>query len=58
MSDAEVQKILAHRGRQRAFILHSQYEAVSDLHNKKLISEYILIMLTGALDDLARLQGA
>ncbi len=58
ISDAEVQKILAHRGDKETFILHSQYEVVSDLHNKKLISEYILIMLTGALDDLARLQGA
>ena len=58
LSDAEVQKVLAHRGDKEAFILHWQYEAVSDLHNKKLISEYILIVLTGALDDLARLQGA
>ena len=53
-----MQKIIAHRGDKEAFILHWQYEAVSDLHNKKLISEYILIVLTGALDDLARLQGA
>ena len=29
-----------------------------DLHNNKLISEFILIVLTGALDELARLQGA
>ena len=27
------------------------------MHDKKLINEFILIVLTGALDDLARLQG-
>jgi putative membrane protein len=39
-------------------LLRWQYEAVSDLYNKKFISEYILIVLTNALDELARLQGA
>jgi putative membrane protein len=58
LSDAELQKVIAHRGDKEALILHWQYDAVSDLHNKKLISEFILIKLTGALDDLARLQGA
>lgn len=58
LSDAELQKVIAHRGDKEALILHLQYEAVSDLHNKKLISEFILIVLTSALDDLARSQGA
>jgi ion channel-forming bestrophin family protein len=58
LSDVELQKVIAHRGDKEAFILHWQYEAVRDLHDKKLISEFILIMLTGALDELARLQGA
>ncbi len=58
LSDAEFQTIIAHRGDKEAAILHLQYESVSDLCNKKLISEYILIVLTNALDDLARLQGA
>jgi ion channel-forming bestrophin family protein len=58
LSAAELQKVIAHRGDKEALILHLQYEAVSDLHNKKLISEFILIVLTGALDDLARSQGA
>ena len=57
LPDAELQKVIAHRGDKEAFILHWQYEAVSDLYNKKLISEYILVVLTSALDDLARLQG-
>ena len=48
---------MTHRGDKEALILRWQYEAVRDLHNKKLISEYILIVLTAALDDLARLQG-
>ena len=58
LSDAEVQKILAHRGDKEALILHGQYEVIRDLHKKQLISEYILITLTDALGELARLQGA
>jgi putative membrane protein len=57
LSDAELQKVIAHRGDKEALILHWQYDAINDMHNKKLISEYILIVLTGALDDLARVQG-
>jgi putative membrane protein len=58
LSDAELQKIIAHQGDKEAFILRWQYEALRDLFNKKLISEYILIVLTSELDELARLQGA
>jgi putative membrane protein len=58
LSDAELQKVMAHRGDKEALILHWQYDAITELFNKKLISEFILIVLTGTLDDLARLQGA
>ena len=58
LSDAELQKFMAHRGDKEALILHWQYQAVSDLQRKGRISEYILLVLTGALDELARLQGA
>jgi ion channel-forming bestrophin family protein len=58
LSDAQLQQVPAHRGDKEALILHWQYEAIGDLHNNKLISEFILIALTSALDDLARLQGA
>jgi putative membrane protein len=58
LSDAELEKVLAHRGDKEALILHWQYGAISDLHNRNLISEYILIILTNAIDDLVRLQGA
>jgi ion channel-forming bestrophin family protein len=58
LPDAELQKVMAHRGDREAFILRGQYEAISDLHRKKLISEVILTVLIAALDDLARLQGA
>lgn len=57
LSDAEVQKVMTHRGDKEALILHLQYDAVNDLYNKKLISEYMMFVLTAALDDLARLQG-
>jgi putative membrane protein len=58
LSDAELQKFMTHRGDKEALILHWQYEAIRDLYNKKLISEFIWTVLTVALDDLARLQGA
>lgn len=57
LSDAELQKVLAHQGDKEAVLLHWQYDAVRDLHHQNFISEHILIVLTGALDDLARLQG-
>jgi putative membrane protein len=57
LSDAELQKVMAHRGDKEALILHWQYEAISDLRNKNLISEYIFTALTAALDELVRLQG-
>ena len=57
LSDAELQKVMAHRGDKEILILRWQYESISDLHHKKLISDRILVMLAGALDDLARLQG-
>ena len=58
LSDAELQKIMAHRGDKEALILNLQYEAMNDMHRNKLVSEYFLMMLTSALDELARLQGA
>ena len=58
LSDAEFQKVLVHRGDKETFILRLQYEALGDLHHKKLISESMLVMLATALDDLARSQGA
>jgi putative membrane protein len=58
LSDAELQKFMMHRGDKEALILHWQYEAIRDLYNKSNISEYMFTVLTVALDDLARLQGA
>ena len=57
LPDADVQKVMMHRGDKEALILHWQYEAIRDLRSKNLISEYILLVLAAALDDLARLQG-
>ena len=58
LSDVEVQKFMTHQGDKEGLILHWQYEAIRELHTKNLISEYILTVLTAALDDLVRLQGA
>jgi putative membrane protein len=58
LSDADLQKVLMHRGDKEALILHWQYAALSDLYNRKLISEFTLTTLISVLDDLARLQGA
>lgn len=58
LSDAELQKVLGHRGDKEALILHWQYDVIRELRKKELISEYIMIVLMNALDDLARAQGA
>ncbi len=58
LADAELQKFTVHRGDRESLILRWQYEAVTDLRNKQLISEYVLLVLTAALDELARSQGA
>jgi putative membrane protein len=57
LSDAEFEKVFAHRGDKEALILRLQYDAVTDLYRQNLISEYILTVLTDALDELARVQG-
>jgi putative membrane protein len=58
LPEAELQKVLAHRGDKEAFILGPQYDVIRDLYNKKLISEYWLTFLGSTFDDLLRLQGA
>ena len=35
LSDADLQKVIAHQGDKDAFILHWQYEALRDLHDKQ-----------------------
>src|SRR5262245_3647100 len=58
LPDADLQKVLAHRGDKEALILHWQYDTVAALYKNKLISEYLMTVLIGAFDDLVRLQGA
>ena len=58
LPDAELQKVLSHRGDKEALILSGQCEVIRDLYNKKLISEFWLTFLIGTIDDLVRLQGA
>lgn len=57
LPEAEVQKVMTYRGDREALILRWQYEAVTEIYDEKLITEYVLMTLTGALDDLARVQG-
>lgn len=58
LSGEDLQKVLSHRGDKEALILHWQYEAVAGLRDKGLVSEFMWSVLSSALDDLARLQGA
>jgi ion channel-forming bestrophin family protein len=58
LSEAELQAVLAHRGDKEALLLHWQYKAIRELHGRDLIDELVAITLSGAVDDLARLQGA
>lgn len=57
LTDAELDQVMRYKGDKLALILRWQYESVSNLYNKGLISEYVLMVLTGAFDDLARSQG-
>jgi putative membrane protein len=57
LSDADIEKVFAHRGDREALLLHWQYEALGNLYRKGLIGEYLLVMLTDALDELTRSQG-
>jgi putative membrane protein len=54
---AELRELLAYRGDRESLLLRSQYRAVTEFYHEKVISEYVLMTLTGALDDLARVQG-
>lgn len=58
LSEEEATAVLAYEGDKEVLLLRWQYEAVSAFHQRKLISEYMLMMLTQPLDDLVRLQGA
>lgn len=58
LSEAELQKVVTHRGDKEALILSWQYQVVGELHGKGLIGDSLFFMLTNALDDLVRLQGA
>jgi ion channel-forming bestrophin family protein len=58
LPEADVQQVLGYDGDRLDLMLRWQYEALADIFNRKLITEYMLLMLTSALDDLVRLQGA
>jgi putative membrane protein len=58
LSEPELQKVMTHRGDKEALILSWQYQVVGDLHGKGLIGDSLFFMMTSALDDLVRLQGA
>lgn len=58
LPEAEVQKVMTYRGEKLSLILRWQYEAINDLYAKALISEFSVMGLTSAIDDLVRSQGA
>jgi putative membrane protein len=58
LPENEARTVLAYEGDKEALLLRWQYEAVSAFYQRKLVTEYMLMMLTGPLDDLIRLQGA
>jgi putative membrane protein len=58
LPDADVHEVMAYRGDREVLLLRWQYEAVAGFYDRRLITEYVLMTLTGALDELVRLQGA
>lgn len=57
LPDIDLKEVIAHQGDKDTFILNRQYQAITDLHREKLISELSLVTLTPAIDDFYRLQG-
>jgi putative membrane protein len=56
--EAEVEKVLTHRGDKESLILQGQYRTLGELHHKALIGAQVFANLTNALDDIVRLQGS
>lgn len=58
LPDAELQKVLTHRGDKESLILRGQYQALAALRTANHIGDFMFISLTAAIDDIVRLQGA
>ncbi len=58
LSEDEFNKTKAHRGDRETLLLYGQYQAIGDLHARKSLSDSVFFVLTNALDELVRLQGA
>jgi putative membrane protein len=58
LPEAELQKVLAHRGDKEGFILQAQYRDIGALYARNVIDTNVFISLTNAIDDIMRLQGA
>ena len=58
LSEAELQRVLAHKGDKETFILQNQYEALTTFYGDRLMTDNTFVMLNAAIDDLMRLQGA
>jgi putative membrane protein len=54
----EFAQVSGHRGEKETLLLQGQYRIVGDLYRKGTIDSSTFFLLTGALDDLVRLQGA
>lgn len=57
LSDDEVRKVMAHPDDKASLIMDWQYEAAGKLHKENVVTEYRYTVLTGAFDELSRLQG-
>jgi ion channel-forming bestrophin family protein len=58
LPENEVQTAMIYGGDRLALLLQWQYETLTRLYKRKIFSEYIMIVLTGTLDELAKVQGA
>jgi putative membrane protein len=58
LPEAELREVMAYDGDKATLILRRQYDTLGMLYRREIISEYMLMVLTNPLDDLARLQGA
>lgn len=58
LPEADVETVMAHGGDRLDLLMRWQYDAISGLYAQGIFSEYVLMSLSYALDDLVRVQGA
>jgi putative membrane protein len=58
LSENEVQEVMSHKGDKESLILRWQYKSIEEVRAKGLLTDYMVVILMSAVDEISRLQGA